>query len=433
MCLILRAGQSSLGQVAEGGGGSSSSSIQTGFAVVTPVEGNDPLSLRVSEVFSQTVGDDVFRSSVLPCPLVTLTSMLIQVNPETVLNTGIAIVNPNPAPAVILMTLNNTQGLTVAAGTLTIGGFQQTSKFVTELLPSFSALAGPFSGVLFIRADVPVGVQGLVFLGPSFTALPVAEQLFQNSVPINTAGGLTNTFTPFSAPTGQTASITSVTPPTQGQPTAVVTTANNTPIAALGAPALFLPSTPAPLAPTIPLIPTPFPLPSPVLPMPTPFPLGAVPSLSTTVPPIQVTPLPGTVTSLSSGNLGVPRVQPPASISAPPSQPITGLSEPFVTAVGIQPTTPPVVDPATITNPIVVTPFPEIALGVGGRLAQLLPQVATGGGWASTIAIVNNSTTTQVVRVDFFNQFGGPMNLSFGSTVPRLVIPPGGVVTVSTE
>jgi hypothetical protein len=62
----------------------------------------------------------------------------------------------------------------------------------------------------------------------------------------------------------------------------------------------------------------------------------------------------------------------------------------------------------------------------------LLPQVATGGGWVSTIAIANTSTVPQLVRVDFFSADGGPLALPIGSTVTNILVPAGGVVTLST-
>jgi hypothetical protein len=81
----------------------------------------------------------------------------------------------------------------------------------------------------------------------------------------------------------------------------------------------------------------------------------------------------------------------------------------------------------------VVFAFPQIAAGVGGIAAQLLPQIATGGGWMSTIAIANASNEPQVVRADFFDSQGGPLMLPFGSSLPNILVPAGGVVTVSTN
>jgi hypothetical protein len=73
--------------------------------------------------------------------------------------------------------------------------------------------------------------------------------------------------------------------------------------------------------------------------------------------------------------------------------------------------------------------IPAIAAGIGGIAAQLLPQIATGGGWESTIAIAN----TSAVEADFFNSQGGPLQLPFGSSVTGILVPAGGVVTLSTN
>jgi uncharacterized protein YndB with AHSA1/START domain len=54
------------------------------------------------------------------------------------------------------------------------------------------------------------------------------------------------------------------------------------------------------------------------------------------------------------------------------------------------------------------------------------------GGWTSQITIANTSSVQQTVRVDFFNAFGAPMTLPFGSSISTVVIAPGGVVTLST-
>jgi len=81
----------------------------------------------------------------------------------------------------------------------------------------------------------------------------------------------------------------------------------------------------------------------------------------------------------------------------------------------------------------VVFVFPQIEVGVGGIAAQLLPQVAAGGGWQTTIAIANTSGLDQVVRADFFNSQGGRLVLPFGSSVTNIVVPAAGVVTLSTN
>src|SRR5262249_54082084 len=84
------------------------------------------------------------------------------------------------------LSLNNQQGVTVGVQTITVPQDQQISIFVTQMFPGNAALSEPFAGLLFISADIPVGVLGLAFTGPSFTSLPVATQLTTTTVTTTT-------------------------------------------------------------------------------------------------------------------------------------------------------------------------------------------------------------------------------------------------------
>jgi hypothetical protein len=162
-------------QVASGQGFVKVSRIQTGFAVVTPLNPSAPLN--VSEILGQEVRGNLFRSSVVPSPLVTLTSLVTVTNPKAGVDTGVAIVNPNDMPTTVLLTLNNQQGVALGVRRVTIPGLQQISRFVTQLFIGDPELQNPFSGQLFISSDIPIAVMGLSFAGPSFTSLPVATQV----------------------------------------------------------------------------------------------------------------------------------------------------------------------------------------------------------------------------------------------------------------
>jgi hypothetical protein len=234
--------------------------LRTGFAVVTPLTGSR-LTFSVTETFTGRFEGNVVHTSVQPSPFVTLTSMVINSDPASGENTGIAIVDPFDLPAIVTLTLVNQQGVIIGARTVIIGARQQRSRFLTELFAGVPELTESFTGQLFISSNVPVGILALAFSGPFFTALPA--------------------------------------------------------------------------------------------------------------------------TQLSGNN---------------------------------------VFDPGgTLFNNIAVA-------GV-----HLLPQIAAGGGWASTITIANTSTLPQSVRVDFFDSAGGPLALAIGSTIPNTVIQPGGVVTFSTR
>src|SRR6185369_8294275 len=104
--------------------------IRTGFAVVTPVTGGG-LGLAVSETFAEQAGGTVFQATVLPSPLTTVTSVVVNTNPATGANTGVAIVNPNDAAATVTLTLVDRQGNPLRTSTLTMDGRQQIPRFVT--------------------------------------------------------------------------------------------------------------------------------------------------------------------------------------------------------------------------------------------------------------------------------------------------------------
>jgi hypothetical protein len=340
-----------------------SGTIQTGFVVITPIAGTGQ-GLSVSETFGEQVGGALFQSSVLSSPLITLTDIVVNVDPILGLNTGVAFVNPNNATATVTLTLGNQQGAAVAARTLTVDPHQQVSKFVTELFAGEPATTVPMTGLLFINSTSPVGVLGLSFNGLSFTSLPVASQLSANA---SVGSGTVGTFTAIPA--------TSITGPVVSTVTGVAGTQ---------------------IAP-------------------------AVPTTITQIP----STFPGLVTQSSISGVTTPPTAIPVTGTVPITSPVIPLTG---TA---QFTTTPAPTGTTVVSPAVFI-MPEIAAGIGGTGSLLLPQVAAGGGWVSQITIANTSGTPQTVRVDFFDSMGAPLLLPFGSSVPSVVINPGGVATFST-
>ncbi len=314
--------------------------VQTGFAVITPLSGTG-LGLSVSETFGQQFDGNFFQSNVLPSPLVTLTDVVVNLDPKSGADTGVAFVNPNDTSASVSLTLMNQQGINIGTRTLVVGPLQQVSRFVTELFTGLPELRAGMTGLLFLSSSVPIGVLGLAFNGPAFVSLPVATQLSVNSVAnVNNTG----TF--------------------QGNTSIVV--------------AQTFPSS------------------------------NSAPSVPSTI-----LPLPSNIVGL------------------PPVQPITSITTPLATTTGQVSST---VSPAalSVSATPTATAFPQLVTGVGGNGAVLLPQIALGGGWVSQITIANTSTTVQAVRVDFFNPAGGPLILPGGSSISDIVIPAGGVVTLST-
>ena len=348
---VLSFGKLTLTQTAAAGG-----TLQTGFAVITPVSGTGA-GLSVSETFGQQIGSNVFQASVVASPLVTLTNVVLSVDPAVGTDTGIAMINPNATAATVTLSLGNQQGATISTRTITVAPHQQISQFATQLFAGDPNFTHALTGLLFISSDLPIGVVGLTFSGGTFTALPVAAQLNTNNVVATSA-------------------ISTVTAP------ATVTT-----------------------------------------PVPTSF--NGV-TFTSTVPPTAFAP----VTPTFNGVPTPPTLLPP-TISAVP---ITGTASTLVTSTGTVASSTAVV-PAFATAPTAVSTgmifvFPQISAGVGGTGAMLLPQVASGGGWVTQITIANTSQFPQSVRVDLFNAAGGMLSVSIGSTIPSIVIAPGGVATL---
>lgn len=348
--------------------------VQTGYAVITPIAGTGT-GLSVTETFGELVGANFFQSSVIGSPLVTLTDVVVNIDPGLGLNTGVALVNPNNSPAVVTFTLGNQAGAVVDTRTLTLGARQQISMFVTEIFSGSPAVASPITGLMFINASLPIGVLGLSFNGFSFTSLPVATQITVATV--NTVNGV---------------NAVAVTNPTLP----IITTVTNPPIVTSLGGAVST----SPIPTTITQIPATFPG------------LAGQQSGTTVTSPLTGVVPTGTITTVS------PIV--PVSTTA------TGLTG----VAGVVTVTTPV---TTIAGVAPTLTFPVLTVGIGGPGALLLPQVASGAGWVSQIIIANTSGIAQGVRVDFFTPFGAPFNLPFGSSVPNLVIAAGGVATITTN
>src|SRR5262245_35854512 len=154
--------------------------IQTGFVVVTPLYGGGGPGLNVSETLVTRLSGSFVQSSVLPSPLVTFTSIVVNFDSNTAVNTAVAIVNPNGGAAVVTLTLRDQSGRLVGIRNITIGGEQQLSRFANQLFPRLEDLSEPFEGLLFFSSNLPIGVLGLAFNGASFSSLPVASQLNSN-------------------------------------------------------------------------------------------------------------------------------------------------------------------------------------------------------------------------------------------------------------
>jgi len=146
--------------------------IRNGYAVITPLSGS---VAPVSTLTYGMVRDGAVQShgSILPTPLTTETSFLVDVVQTISRNLGIAIANSSGTAASIVMTLRDDDGTPAGAPvTLTIQGRQQLARFVTELFPS-SAIGAAFRGNVTIQSSIPVSIVGIHFSGIEFSTVPV--------------------------------------------------------------------------------------------------------------------------------------------------------------------------------------------------------------------------------------------------------------------
>jgi hypothetical protein len=155
--------------------------LRTGFAVITPITGGSS-AFSVSETFTEIFDGKLVQSSVSPSPLVTLTNMVVNLDPVAGVNTGIAIVDPFDVTATVALSLVNQRGVIIDSRTILVGARQQRSQFVTQFFSSVPELRTSFTGQLFISSNVPIAILGLAFTGPFFTALPTPTQLSGNNV-----------------------------------------------------------------------------------------------------------------------------------------------------------------------------------------------------------------------------------------------------------
>jgi len=163
-----------LGIFADGASFGQVGPLRTGFAVVTPITGGK-LALSVTETFTERLAGNLLQSTVQPSPLTTLTSMVVNSDPTSAQNTGIAILDPFDVPANVTLSLVDPQGVIIGARTVIIERRQQRSRFLTELFAGVPELTKSFTGQLFISSDVPVAVLALAFSGPFFTAVPATQ------------------------------------------------------------------------------------------------------------------------------------------------------------------------------------------------------------------------------------------------------------------
>jgi len=130
----------------------------------------------------------------------------------------------------------------------------------------------------------------------------------------------------------------------------------------------------------------------------------------------------GDFTSIPLTSLVNPTPIPVQPLIPPPVVPNSGAGF----GIGVAPPPQP---PLIGTPPVTVfrSPVPTVT-SIGGGASLIFPQVASGGGWFTEIAVGNTSSGPQVIRIDFFGANGANV-----ASLTNITIPSQGVFFFSTE
>ena len=156
--------------------------VRSGYAVITPDANSVAPSPTVT--FGVVNGGAVqTQSGLLPMPMMTDASLLVDVVPGIGRNLGVALANPSPTTNTITLTLRDEAGSVAGTPvTITLQAQQQSARFVTELLPGPTGAA--FRGTLELESPNPFAVLGLRSNGIEFSTLPVTGTAVQTGVPL---------------------------------------------------------------------------------------------------------------------------------------------------------------------------------------------------------------------------------------------------------
>ena len=160
--------------------------VRSGYAVITPDANSAAPSPTVT--FGVVNGGAVqSQAGILPMPMMTDASLLVDVVPGIGRNLGLAIVNPASTTNDITLTLRDEAGsLAGTPVTITLQAQQQSARFVTELLPGPTGAA--FRGTVELQSSTPFAVLGLRSNGIEFSTLPVTGTAVQTGVPVRSLG-----------------------------------------------------------------------------------------------------------------------------------------------------------------------------------------------------------------------------------------------------
>jgi hypothetical protein len=148
-----------------------SGSIRTGYIVITLDAGSAPPAATLTYgIVHNAIVDS--QAAILPTPLTTDTSLIVDAVPGIGRNLGIAVANSSTTATLITLTLRDEAGNAAGSGTsFTLPAYSQLARFVTEMFSS-SVIGSSFRGSLEIQSQVPVSIVGLRFSGQEFSTVP---------------------------------------------------------------------------------------------------------------------------------------------------------------------------------------------------------------------------------------------------------------------
>jgi hypothetical protein len=150
-----------------------SGQVRSGYVVVTPDSGSPaPVSTLTYGIVHNAIVQS--QAAILPTPLTTLASFIVDVVQTIGRNLGMAIANTSSTAALITLTLRNEDGtLAAVPATVSIAPQNQIARFVTELFPA-NAIGAAFRGSVTVQSSAPVSIVGLQFSGQAFSTLPTS-------------------------------------------------------------------------------------------------------------------------------------------------------------------------------------------------------------------------------------------------------------------
>ncbi len=144
--------------------------IRSGYVIITPDSGT---AAPVATLTYGIVRDGTVQSqaAILPTPLTTGTSLLVDVIPAIGRNVGLAIANASASSALITLTLRKEDGGVSSAVSFSIPPRGQVARFISGFF-SPNDIGSAFRGNITILSSIPVSIIGLRFSGQEFTTMP---------------------------------------------------------------------------------------------------------------------------------------------------------------------------------------------------------------------------------------------------------------------